>query len=414
VDTVFWNPATHTAGQEGPASNATAANLKPDWRGVDWAQYAPWGHGVNTNTANLDPALVNHAEAIQAWFKANPPKSRFYDDIVNYVNPWTGDTFRTIKELQTGYIDILNADGTYDWSVVPSQQPETYAYEGRKQPNWNGGNATNQRRGTAGGFEVNSATDPRIGTFLYKDEGYDIVAKAPGYYDSVAATVFVETYKMVKDDVNFKLAEAIKTNYGPDKFWFDLSKNTIQFSTFELDAVTNKSTKKAIDTVFATINGKPANIVSLGGGDYTITFKAEDFGLVVGDKADLVIDFPGGAAHSPYTDTLLIGVPVFTDVDGNKLTSLSATTLVTTMPYQNDSDLAVNLLMVSAVYSADGKLIKMSTDEKVIGAGETVTFSTRIDLPGNLDGIYSANGYYAIVFLWDGLTFVPVREKYVF
>ena len=416
VDVVFWNPATHTAGQEGPASTASTANRKPDWSGVNWAQYAPWGHGVNTNTANLDPALVNHAADIQAWFKANPPKSRYYDDIYSYVNPVTGDTFRTIKELQTGHIDILKKDGSFDWSVVPSQQPETYAYEGRMQPNWTGGNSTNQSRGTAGGFEVTSAADSRIGKYIYQDEGYNIVAKAPGYYDSVAATVFVEGYKVVKDNVNFKLAEAIKPYYNSGRSWFNDIDNTIRFSTFELDETTKKSTKKEIATVYATIGGKPANVVSLGGGDYTLTFKGEDFGLAVGDKAELVIDFTGGAVHTPYTDTLLTGssVPLFTDANGNSLTSLTSNTLVTTMLYENDSDTSENLMMISAVYSKDGKLVHISTDTKVIGAGDTVTFSTKINMPENLDGIYSDKDYYAIVFLWDSLTFIPVREKYGF
>ncbi|MCL1810521.1 MAG: hypothetical protein FWG42_12260, partial [Clostridiales bacterium] len=57
TDRVYWDPATYTGGYEG-ATTQSAANRKPDWRNVNWAQYAPWGHGVNTNTANLDPALA--------------------------------------------------------------------------------------------------------------------------------------------------------------------------------------------------------------------------------------------------------------------------------------------------------------------------------------------------------------------
>jgi len=72
------------------------------------------------------------------------------------------------------------------------------------------------------------------------------------------------------------------------------------------------------------------------------------------------------------------------------------------------------LMMITAVYSPEGKLIYTSTDMKAIGAGDIVSFSTKIEMPGNLNGIYSSNGYYAIVFLWDSLTYIPVRDKYGF
>ena len=130
----------------------------------------------------------------------------------------------------------------------------------------------------------------------------------------------------------------------------------------------------------------------------------------------MVIDFTGGAAHSPYTDTLSIvaPVPVFTDANGNPLTSLSSDTLVTTLHYLNDSDKNENLVLITAVYSPDGRLVYASTDAKVVGADDMVAFSTKIDMPGNINGVYSNNKYYVIVFLWDSQTFVPVREKFTF
>jgi hypothetical protein len=400
TDVVFWNPVTHTAGQEGPASTATAANRKPDWTGVNWAQFAPWGHGVNTNTANLDPALVNHAADIQAWFRANPPKSRYYDDIYNYVHPITGDTFRTIRELQTGSIDIQSADGTYDWSVVPSQQPETYAFEGRMQPNWTGGNATNQRRGTAGGFEVTSATDPRIGTYIYQDKGYDIVAKAPGYYDSSVANVIVEEYKLVKDNVNFELAEAIKADYDFSKYRYRKDDNSIPFSTFVKDIQSGDSVKGVVNgaTVYATVNDQPVEVVSLGNGDYKAVFNAnKDLRLGDDDDVDLVIDFKGGQPHSAFTATFkLVDRFVIKHAINNGIISAALT---------NNIDLDQNMSIVVAVYD-DNSALKV-IDSKAVIVNKFSKGSVILD-----KDFSNFAGFKYKVFLWDSKTLAPLCELF--
>ncbi|MCL1808946.1 MAG: hypothetical protein FWG42_04150 [Clostridiales bacterium] len=345
TDRVFWDPMTHTSGYEGPATTASTANRKPDWRGVNWAQYAPWGHGVNTNTANLDPALAKIAPDIQAWFAANPPKSRYYDDICNYVNPTTGDTFRTIKELQTGYMDIQNADGTYDWSVVPSQQPETYAYEGRNQPNWTGGTAVNIRRGTAAGFEVDSASDPRIGLFIYEDEGYDIVAKAPAFYDSAVNTVFVEDYKAVKNNVNFTVSKAITTDFDFGKAWGPVGDVTVPFSTWLPDG-----TKGVIEgaAVTAIVGGLPAVVNSLGGGNYTATFDPTVYGT---DSVDIVIDFEGGAAHSAFAGEIEFTC-VYVDLSVDNVNYI-----INDVEYTVSLRDAVDVLAVELEFVIDGNML---------------------------------------------------------
>jgi hypothetical protein len=176
------------------------------------------------------------------------------------------------------------------------------------QPNWPGGNANNQRRGTAGGFEVASAADPRIGKYLYEDEGYNIVAQAPGYYNT-SATVFVAGYKQVKDNINFELAAAILPTYDANKLWFDTKLNTLTFSTYILNEASQKSFKGDIPNVFVTVNGQAAGVVPLGNGDYSVAFSGADFGLAAGDTAYIVIGFSGGADHSNYTAALSISAP---------------------------------------------------------------------------------------------------------
>ena len=303
-DQVFWDPKTHTGGNEGPASTASAANTKPDWSNVDWSLYAPWGK----NVAHRDEALVNYYDDIAAWFKANPPMSRFYDKLVPYKHPETGDVFQTTVEKQTGYIDILNADGTYNWSVVPSQQFETYAYEGRNQPNWTGGNATNQGRGLQNSFEVNTPDDPRIGKFIYKDEGYAIVAKAPGYYDSDAATVFVEDYQVVKKDVDFKVIKAVESSFvfTPD---MDPTKDiVVNFKAFNKDG--SPYTGKAFATLnnyYVVVDGTSTafspsatmTLASAGEGEYTLTLNLESMGIYSVDNAVLALGLDCEFGMSP-------------------------------------------------------------------------------------------------------------------
>ncbi|MCL1810535.1 MAG: hypothetical protein FWG42_12335, partial [Clostridiales bacterium] len=372
VDRVFWDPKTHTNGAEGPASTATAANTKPDWRGVNWALYAPWGHGVNTNTANLDPALEKIAPDIQAWFAANPPKSRYYDDLVAYKNPTTGDVFQTTVEKQGGYMEIQNVDGTFSWSVLPSQQPETYAYEGRNQPNWTGGTAVNIRRGTAAGFEVDSPTDPRIGKFIYEDEGYDIVAKAPGYYNSAINTVFVEDYKAVKNDVNFTISKAITTDFD---FGYVYGGNdvSVAFTTYLPNGV-----KGIVNgaNVTVTIGGVPATVTSLGGGDYVATFSPNAASLATLDSAELVIDFVGGAGHSAYTGTVLFDTVIV------KLGVPGLSFLGNDIDYIVSLENAANVLTVDLTVEIDGSKL-IGTDIIGLGGFEPINNILWVNASGN-------------------------------
>ena len=120
-----------------------------------------------------------------------------------------------------------------------------------------------------------------------------------------------------------------------------------------------------------------------------------------------------GYRSAPVFDTTAPG-PVFTDAAGKTLTSLSADTLVTTLAYQNPSSAAESLTMIVAVYSPDGILSYIGRDTKAIGAGQSVNFSVRLNLPENADGSFVTKGCYANVFLWDSQTFAPIADKYTF
>ena len=233
---------------------------------------------------------------------------RIGSKITEYVHPTTGDTINVTKWMHTSYIDKFGADGSFKWSVNPSTQFDAYMFEGLRQPAA-GGSGNTSTRGYAGGFEASSSTDPRIGTLLFPNDGYTVKANAPGYY-SDEKQVVVEDYKVTVNNANFKIAEAIKAEIDAGSFFSDKGENKIAFSTFVLDETTMTSTKGVIAgaTVFATVNGIPAQVVSLNNGDYELVFKADEHGLVHTDEAELIIDFTGGPAHSAYVNTIVIGL----------------------------------------------------------------------------------------------------------
>jgi len=111
--------------------------------------------------------------------------------------------------------------------------------------------------------------------------------------------------------------------------------------------------------------------------------------------------------------TVAKGVPVFTDIAGNKLNALTADTFVTSLTYCSESDKDQVLSMYVAVYLPNGALKCVSIEEKSIPAFGVVDFKVVQNLPDNVNGEYAQLGYYASVFLWDDL-YIPVTDKYMF
>jgi len=233
---------------------------------------------------------------------------RIGSKLTKYIHPTTGDTINVTNWQHTSYIDQFSADGSFKWNVAPSTQFDAYMYEGLRQPPLASGTAARFQRGYSGGFEAESATDPRIGTLLFPNDGYKVTASAPGYYN-YARQIVVRDYK-VSVNADFKLAEAITAGINAGSFWSVVGENRIPFSTFVLNEANNTSVKGVVEgaTVNATIDGKPAQVVSLNNGNYEIVFKAVDFGLALNDEAELVIGFTDAPDHSAYVNTIVIGV----------------------------------------------------------------------------------------------------------
>jgi hypothetical protein len=318
-DNLFWNPATYTGGYEG-ATTQSAANRKPDWNTVqpggsvfDASTITPstaWNRLLDKSTSVAPwwiPALENHSDDIVAWFKENPYISRFYNALKPYSRTIGTQTltFQVIENKHTSYMQVLNANGTFDWSVVPSQQFDHFDFNGMMQPggtigpdNWSGGTANNIRTGLAGGFELESATDSRIGEYIFLDDGYSIVAKAPGFYHSEVTNVKVPLYKITVNNVNFALQEAIATNFVLDPN-LDLSKEvTVLFTTL------NKNNTAYTGSVSAVLNDKKLSVVRTGAGKFAVSFTPALLGITAVKDIKLVISLDN--ATDPYLP-LVIG-----------------------------------------------------------------------------------------------------------
>jgi membrane dipeptidase len=185
------------------------------------------------------------------------------------------------KELHTPHYDVVG--GTFDWSMLPSKQSE------------------------------------------YPDKGWDITAVANGRYSSTTnvkfdvdptraiangedPVIFADPkYQQTVSGVDFVLPEAITADFDFSKVWSRRFDVDINFSTYVRDSSGASSTKGVVAgaTVSAKIDGQTVEVVSLGNGDYKITFNAaRDFGITDDAKVYLVIDFNGGQPHSAYTNTL--------------------------------------------------------------------------------------------------------------
>jgi len=107
------------------------------------------------------------------------------------------------------------------------------------------------------------------------------------------------------------------------------------------------------------------------------------------------------------------GTPKFTDRSGAELSGISADALVTTLLYHNTKTAGANLLMLVAIYGPNGKLLHLGTVNGTVPGLCVNEFVVKLELPGNANGSYQS-GHYAVVYLWDGVTFAPVQSSHRF
>jgi len=352
---------------------------------------------------------------------------RIGSKLTKYIHPTTGDTINVTNWQHTSYIDQFSADGSFKWSVAPSTQFDTYMYEGLRQPPSTSGTVTRFQRGYSGGFEVNSATDPRIGTLLFPNDGYKVTASAPGYYN-YARQIVVRDYKITVN-ADFKLAEAITAGINAGSFFGVIGENRISFSTFVLNETANTSVKGVIADaiVNATIDGKPAQVVSLNNGDYEVVFRALDYGLALNDEAELIIDFTGGPAHSAYVNTIVIGVPAvgpsitgptsMTLKEGYSATSTGAYT-ITGNPTPTVGMSSGNALITwndttlnIAAGLAVGTYPIVLTASNGIPPDATLTFTLTVETDPDSDRGCNAAGYSLVVIYLFGTALMQLARK---
>ena len=191
----------------------------------------------------------------------------------------------TMTSIHRSIYNVIG--GVYDWSVVPSKQPE-------------------------------------LANFPMVDKPYTITATGNGRYSDVQDAM-VEWYQDIVDNVDFALPAAITTDFDFGKSYPSQTEITIPFSTYTLATLGQNSVQGDVDNLTVTIDGAPVAVTSLGGGNYEAVFKAEKAG-----SFDFVIDFESDFDHSAYSaeftfdnftiylltedTTVLVGDTFFVDV----------------------------------------------------------------------------------------------------
>ena len=96
---------------------------------------------------------------------------------------------------------------------------------------------------------------------------------------------------------------------------------------------------------------------------------------------------------------------------GKLIAEFSADSLTAKLKYFNDSNTSETLRLVTAIYT-DNNQMKYSNDElHTVEASNVYDFNVTIDVTGIMDEALQ-NGYSVGIYLWDGITLVPVMEKY--
>ena len=119
-------------------------------------------------------------------------------------------------------------------------------------------------------------------------------------------------------------------------------------------------------------------------------------------------------AHAIVTFETPSYIPVFTDKNGDVLNSLSSDFINVAMPYTNIGADPISLTMIVAVYDQSGRLVHNATVPLTVEPSKTESFRLSLDMPQNADGSYALKRYHASVFLWDSVTFAPIKLRYDF
>jgi len=98
-------------------------------------------------------------------------------------------------------------------------------------------------------------------------------------------------------------------------------------------------------------------------------------------------------------DIIAIGAPVFTDFNGNAVTSLKANELVVVkVSAESKSTVDLQATLIVALYDKNNTLKDIAYVSKNLVPGEKIDFSAGITTPNNVEG------YYIKVFVWDSIS----------
>jgi uncharacterized protein YjdB len=160
------------------------------------------------------------------------------------------------------------------------------------------------------------------------------------------------------------------------------------------------------NTVFGGMSDKALGVTD--GNDLTITALKPGWGVVVARAAD------GGGVLGVKRILLYKTGYVFTDDSKNTLEHLTSKSLVTTFVRNNLSGQTENLSLFVALYTPEGKMVRVVSNSASIEPGQIEPLCVRLDLSEYDDGVLFNNGYYVNAFLWETDTYIPVFEKCTF
>jgi len=214
-------------------------------------------------------------------------------------------------DTQVSHLDVTG--GVFNWAVTPSSQPH------------------------------------------FANDGYAVKASASSKYSQTQNVVVANRMELI-DGLEFVLPDAIKVHFDFGTTQRSDREVTIPFSTYVLDDSGYYSFKGDVDgPVYATVDGIPVNVLSLGGGDYVAVFTPEqDLGIDEG-TFELVVDFEGGPEHSAFTDMIKFAF----------VTSKDVTSFTANLQGGNNG----NLKFVVTITLSDGSAYDIEHAEK-INAGQ--------------------------------------------
>lgn len=106
-------------------------------------------------------------------------------------------------------------------------------------------------------------------------------------------------------------------------------------------------------------------------------------------------------------DVFEIREPVFTNADGEILTSLCEGTVNTSVRIVNSTENKLRVTLIVSLYSPEG-LVTYGTDEKAVYENSIVDFNVSLTMPEDI------TGHYLRVFVWDSMSTIrPLTDAFV-